>query len=142
MKGLAFAAPICAVFMYDRKTLKRLADEMEYLKCIQSDAATQLETASDDRFFSVRHSEKEVYQKIINETKWCISEREGYVASNLPIIRAFLAPADARDTMSYAFMMIAIQDDGDFYDSYMNFITRHSEPGVGFSVSATTDTLQ
>lgn len=107
----------------DRKIAKRLEKEIEYLKSIETDAATQLQTASDDHFVMVNHSEREIFQKVVNETDWCISQRESY-PDRIPLLRAFLPPSDARATMSYALWMIAIEDDGDFYDNYLEFIKR------------------
>lgn len=130
--GVGLAA-ICGVglWIHDKCISTRLLEELPELKAMHNDAVTLAATTSDDGYFSVRHSEKRIFQLVCSEVEWNINQREQFFTNGIPIVRSLLPPSKLEDIMAYVLWKIAVDDDGDFYDSYLDFYARYSPNSLG-----------
>ncbi len=115
------------LYVCNERTSKRLGEELPYLRAMLVDATTQAVIASDEGHFSVRNTEKRIFEIVCGEIQWNIDQREQYLSAPpvTKILHVLLPPCNAKDTMNYVFMNVAMIDDGDYYDSYLDFVHRH-----------------
>jgi sulfatase maturation enzyme AslB (radical SAM superfamily) len=113
------------LYFYDQHTSRRIRADLPYLEAIRADATTMMWSASTNHPFSVRNSERSIFDQMQREAAWVIGEHNTYFRC-WPLLRVLYAtPTDAKQTMRYCMVKILIEDDGDFYPSYSEFMDRH-----------------
>jgi hypothetical protein len=81
----------------------------------------------DCHAFSCWHSEKRVFQSVVNFTGDLVTRMDEY-QHGIPIIRLFsrnILAVFPHDQVQYVFMSISLHDDGDAYDSFNEFVKKH-----------------
>lgn len=138
-EGMLYYGGIAAVvigggvglWFHDQRVSKRLLRELPELKAMHVEAATLAATASDEPHFTVNYSEKGIFQLVCGEIEWNINQREQYFDNGIPILRSLLPPSKSEEIMAHVLWKIAFENDGDFYDSYLEFYMRRIPNSVG-----------
>jgi hypothetical protein len=113
-----------ALYRHDQNVLKRMETDLPYLQTLKSDAESAAVSASDKGTFMVRSTEKQIFQSVVRDASSLMKGIERYRTS-YPVIRAILAPPPAKEFMTYSMWCIFYYEDGDFYDSFIDFWDKH-----------------
>ena len=98
------------------------------VETIKSEAENHIFAMTDvNHTFSCWHSERRVFQSVVNFTGELITRMDEYL-NGIPIVRLFSKNTLAvypHDQVQYVFMSISLHDDGDAYDSFNKFVEKH-----------------
>jgi hypothetical protein len=68
-----------------------------------------------------------------NEIEWNIKKTKYYLESGIPILRLMIQPKPI-ERLNYMLWSIAYDEDGDFYESYLDFYIHYVPDTVGSAV--------
>jgi hypothetical protein len=117
-------------YYYDQGVCKKLHNELGKLNTMYSDAVTLMDKALDEQHFSVYNSEKQIFKITCNEIEWHIKKTKYYLESGIPILRLMVQPKPI-ERLNYMLWSIAYDEDGDFYESYLDFYIHYVPDTVG-----------
>lgn len=130
-KKVAFTTAIFGgLYYYDQRVCGTLYNELEELNTMYSDAVICMDKASDEQHFSVSFSEKQIFKITCNEIELNINKTKYYLESGIPILRLMIQPKP-KERLKYMLWSIAYDDDGDYYNSYLDFYIHYIPDTVG-----------
>lgn len=125
--GVSFAN-LC--WHQDRAVKDRVILELEKFTNMRKEALSLLSVASDEPFFTVWSTEKEIFESVCESLKSRIDTRKKFLKKT-PILRLLFPAMSFEVSMGEVLWCYAYHYDGDAYKSYLEFYTRHCPNTVG-----------
>ena len=108
----------------------RIKGEVQTLSNMRNEALSLLSVASDEPIFSVWSTEKEIFERVCIDLESRLETRKAFQEST-PILRLLSPSLYLERSLGEYYWNLAYHADGDAYQSFLKFYTRHVPNTVG-----------